>query len=82
MVFTGELAYPDDLETVGSSLAEIRAFGRECRELRVDYVGLCCGNSARYTRALAESLGHRCPAAKYQTDLSKSVFVQEQKHFD
>ncbi len=43
----------------------------ECQKLNIEYVGICCGNSARYFRTLAETYGRSPPASKYSMDKNK-----------
>ena len=50
---------------------DIAKFGQRCKELGIQFVGLCCGNSAHYTRALAESLGRNPPASRYSPNLAQ-----------
>ena len=53
------------------SRKDVHEFGLRMKELGIQYVGLCCGNSAHYTRSLAESLGRKPPASRYTPNLNK-----------
>ncbi|GFN89866.1 betaine--homocysteine s-methyltransferase 1-like [Plakobranchus ocellatus] len=53
------------------SRTEIENFAKECKELGVQYVGLCCGGCSHYLRVIAEVYGRKPPASKYSPDMSK-----------
>ena len=57
--------YPHGLDAFCVSKVEVANFTRQCLELGVRYLGICCGNSGNYTRAMAEAMGRRPPASKY-----------------
>nr|KAG5705068.1 hypothetical protein BaRGS_018798 [Batillaria attramentaria] len=46
-------------------------FARACRDLGVQYAGLCCGNCSHMMRVLAEGYGRCPPACKYSPDMSQ-----------
>jgi len=68
---TGKMAFPDNLDPYLCSRNQIVEFGRQCQELGIQYVGLCCGNSAAMTRTLAETLGRKPPASRYSKDMTR-----------
>ena len=43
----------------------------------MNYVGLCCGNSAAFMRELAEVYGRKPAACKYSPDISISFIFGE-----
>ena len=63
-------AYPDGLDPLFVSIADIKDFTKKAYNLGVRYFGICCGNSGHYTRAMAESLGRKPPASRYVTSVS------------
>eukprot|EP00058_Branchiostoma_floridae_P013384 XP_002598872.1 hypothetical protein BRAFLDRAFT_90102 [Branchiostoma floridae] len=67
----GVRAFPVDLDAFLCSRSMIAEFGQRCRQLGLQYVGLCCGNASHFTRTLAESLGRTPPASKYSPDMSQ-----------
>ncbi|KAI8520851.1 hypothetical protein Bbelb_006050 [Branchiostoma belcheri] len=69
--YKGSRAFPVDLDAFLCSRTMIAEFGQRCRELGLQYVGLCCGNASHFTRTLAESLGRTPPASKYSPDMSQ-----------
>ena len=70
---SGQKVFPGNLDCVQCSRDEIAEFGRHCAQLGVQYLGICCGNNAGYTRALAESIGRVPPASRFRPDMSKFV---------
>ncbi|XP_070556943.1 betaine--homocysteine S-methyltransferase 1-like [Ptychodera flava] len=67
----GKRLLPDNLEVKSCSREDIEEFGKECQELGIQYVGICCGNRPCLTRSLAESLGRKPPASRFTTDMSR-----------
>ena len=41
-------------------------FTQRCMELGLKYIGICCGNTGNYTRAMAETTGRKPPAGHYR----------------
>jgi len=70
---TGKHLFPINLEVGSCSHEDIAEFGKECKELGIQYVGICCGNRPCLTRTLAESLGRKPPASRFTMDMSKNV---------
>jgi hypothetical protein len=70
---TGVQAFPGDLDAWLCSRQRIHDLTKELKELGVQYMGLCCGNRAHYTRAMAEELGRRPPASRYSPDMSQHL---------
>jgi len=68
---TGEKAFPGDLDYWRCPRSQITELTKELVSIGVDYLGLCCGNQAHYTRALSEALGRRPPASKYSPDMTQ-----------
>ncbi|GFN89867.1 betaine--homocysteine s-methyltransferase 1-like [Plakobranchus ocellatus] len=68
---TKQTAFPYNLPAQCCSRTEIENFAKECKELGVQYVGLCCGSCSHYLRVLAEVYGRKPPASKYSPDMSK-----------
>ena len=67
--------YPDNLDAVRSSRADIRKFAEEAKELGIQYIGLCCGNAPILTREVAQVYGREPPASKYKMDMSQSFIM-------
>ena len=71
--------YPHGLDAFYVSVAEITNFTTRCRELGLKYMGLCCGNTGNYTRAMAEALGRTPPASRYQDLTSQGIVPTRRK---
>ncbi|XP_036367703.1 betaine--homocysteine S-methyltransferase 1-like [Octopus sinensis] len=67
---TGEAAFPSNLFQFHCSKNEIEFFGNACKEIGVQYIGLCCGNTSDYFRLLCETCGKTTKASRYTTDMS------------
>ena len=70
---TGQKAFPCDLDAWLCSRTSIHKLTRDLAELGVQYLGLCCGNRAHFTRAMAEELGREPPASRYSPDMSQHL---------
>ena len=66
---TGKRCFYANLDCMQLTREDVHNFGLRCKELGIQYVGLCCGNSAHYTRALSESLGKKPPASRYTVNM-------------
>ncbi|KAK3798001.1 hypothetical protein RRG08_034562 [Elysia crispata] len=75
-------AFPFDLPALCCSRREIKEFARECRDLGVEYVGLCCGNCSHYLRVVAEEYGRKPPASKYSPDMSQHFMYGDKSKFE
>ena len=65
--------YPHGLDAFQVSTQEVTEFTKRCKEIGLKYLGLCCGNTGNYTRAMAEALGRKPPASKYLNPDSKGI---------
>ncbi|XP_071800453.1 betaine--homocysteine S-methyltransferase 1-like [Asterias amurensis] len=68
---SGVRLFQQDLDAALCSRTDIVDFGKSCKELGIQFVGLCCGNDSHYTRTLCETLGRTVPASRYSVDMSK-----------
>lgn len=71
--------YPHGLDAFHVSIAEVTNFTKRCSELGLKYMGLCCGNSGNYTRAMAEALGRSPPASRYHDSSSQGIVPTRRK---
>jgi len=60
-----------ELEPFVLTRFQVADFTRECKEIGVNYIGLCCGGAPYQIRAMAETLGRKPPASQFSPDLSK-----------
>jgi betaine-homocysteine S-methyltransferase len=61
----GHQAFPLALEPFLCNRFEMAEFARRARDIGVNYIGVCCGGSPHYVRAMAEALGRSVPASVY-----------------
>lgn len=59
--------YPKGFDPFYVSQVEIADFTKQCLELGLRYVGICCGNTGSYTRTMAEAMGKESTLGKYHT---------------
>ena len=65
--------YPRGLDAFMVSETEIRIFTKQCVDLGLQYLGICCGNTGNYTRAMAEEMGKTSPSSRYYDAESKGI---------
>ncbi|XP_048240562.1 betaine--homocysteine S-methyltransferase 1-like [Haliotis rufescens] len=78
--YTGKRAFPD-LSSQLCGVAEVTDFAKECKEIGVQFVGLCCGNTPAMTRAVAEAYGRRPPASIFSPNMEKHFIFGKDKYF-
>ncbi|XP_071114592.1 betaine--homocysteine S-methyltransferase 1-like [Haliotis cracherodii] len=76
--FTGKRAFPD-VSSQLCGVAEITAFAKECKEIGVQVIGVCCGNTPAMTRAVAEVYGRTPPASKFSPFMEKHYIFGKDK---
>ena len=70
----GDRPFPTALDPFTCNRYECAEFARDCKELDVRYIGLCCGAAPHHIRAVAEALGRTVPASRYSPDMSRHAF--------
>jgi len=61
----GTRVFPIALEPFLCTRFEMAAYAARAKALGVNYIGICCGGSPHYVRAMAEALGRTVPASRY-----------------
>ena len=61
----GTRVFPIALESFLCTRFEMAAYAARAKALGVNYIGICCGGSPHYVRAMAEALGRTVPASRY-----------------
>ncbi|CAL1541585.1 unnamed protein product [Lymnaea stagnalis] len=79
--FSGEPAFPIDLPSHTCGRSEIRQFAQACKDIGVQYMGLCCGNASHYFREVAEVYQRSPPASRYSTDMSQHYMFGDRSRF-
>ncbi|XP_005108478.2 betaine--homocysteine S-methyltransferase 1 [Aplysia californica] len=78
---SGKQAFPVDLPAQLCGRTEIKHFAQACKEIGVQYVGLCCGNSSHSLRVVAEVYGREPPASRYSPDMSQHFMYGNKPEF-
>ncbi len=73
----GQRLFPLGLEPYLLNRFEMAAYALEAKKIGVNYIGVCCGNSPEYVRAMAEALGKTVPASKYSPVLQLHPMIGE-----
>ena len=63
-------AFPTALDPLYCNRYEIRKFIEEVYSMGVTYLGLCCGASPMLMREVANAIGRKVPASKYNEKIS------------
>ncbi|KAK3102274.1 hypothetical protein FSP39_010105 [Pinctada imbricata] len=79
--YTDKMAFPLDLHSCLCSREEIYNFATECKNMGIQYVGLCCGNSSNLLRILPEVYEKPAPALKYSPEMEKHFIFGDKKKF-
>ncbi|KAJ8025144.1 Betaine--homocysteine S-methyltransferase 1 [Holothuria leucospilota] len=77
---TGKRVFPLNLDCFMCTTDDIFEFGRRCDEIGISYIGVCCGNTAHYTRTLCESIGRTPPASKYSPNMNLHCVFGDEDH--
>jgi len=75
----GENAFSLALEPHLLSRFEMADFARQCKEIGVNFIGVCCGGAPYHVRAMAEALGREVPASRYSADMSLHGILGSEK---
>ncbi|KAK6171119.1 hypothetical protein SNE40_019375 [Patella caerulea] len=78
---TGKRSFPSDLTAQLCSRTQIEEFAKEAKEIGVQYVGLCCGNSSHFQRIVAEVYGRKPPSSKFSPDMSQHYVFGNKSNF-
>jgi betaine-homocysteine S-methyltransferase len=70
----GGRPFPTALDPFTCNRYECAEFAKECVDLDVRYIGLCCGAAPHHIRAVAEAIGRVAPGSRYSPDMSKHAF--------
>lgn len=74
-------AFPVDLPACLCGRSEIQHFAEACKEMGIQYVGICCGNSSHYLRIVADVYGKNPPAKRYAPEMSKHYIFGDKAKF-
>lgn len=67
--------FPVELEPFLMTRYEMAEFATAARDAGARFIGVCCGGSPHYLRAMAEALGRRVPASDYSPELERHAIM-------
>lgn len=70
-------AYPIGMEPFLCTRFEMAAFARQAADAGARYIGICCGGTPYYLRAMAEALGRDTTASKYSPALDLHPMMKD-----
>lgn len=69
-----EQPFPTRLDPFTCTRDEIGEFAAAALALGVSYLGVCCGAGPHHIRSMAEAIGRRPPASRFDADMSRHAF--------
>ena len=67
----GGNAFPVALDNLYCNRFEMAEFAKQCYNMKVNFIGICCGAEPHHVREMAVALGRKPIAYKYYPDMSK-----------
>ena len=67
----GGNAFPVALDNLYCNRFEMAEFAKQCSNMKVNFIGICCGAEPHHVRELAVALGRKPIAYKYYPDMTK-----------
>lgn len=63
-------AFPTALDPMSVNRYEIGAFAKECFDIGINYLGVCCGANPMLIRQVSEAVGKKTIASRYSENMS------------
>ena len=67
----GGNAFPVALDNLYCNRFEMAEFAKQCLNMKVNFIGICCGAEPHHVREMAVALGRKPISYKYYPDMSK-----------
>ena len=67
----GGNAFPVALDNLYCNRFEMAEFAKQCSNMKVNFIGICCGAEPHHVREMAVALGRKPISYKYYPDMSK-----------
>ncbi len=77
----GDNIFPVALDHLYCNRFEMRDFAKNCKDINVNFIGICCGAEAHHVREMAVALGRKPESYKYYPDISRHWLHGEDKSF-
>ena len=77
----GDNIFPVALDHLYCNRFEMGEFAKNCKDLNVNFIGICCGAEAHHVREMAVALGRKPESYKYYPDISRHWLHGKDKSF-
>tara|TARA_B100000965_G_scaffold279796_1_gene237647 strand:+ start:1287 stop:2345 length:1059 start_codon:yes stop_codon:yes gene_type:complete len=77
----GDNIFPVALDHLYCNRFEMGDFAKNCKDINVNFIGICCGAEAHHVREMAVALGRKPESYKYYPDISRHWLHGEDKSF-
>ena len=77
----GDNIFPVALDHLYCNRFEMGKFAKNCKDINVNFIGICCGAEAHHVREMAVALGRKPESYKYYPDISRHWLHGEDKSF-
>ena len=77
----GDNIFPVALDHIYCNRFEMGEFAKDCKEMNVNFIGICCGAEAHHVREMAVALGRKPESYKYYPDISRHWLHGKDKSF-
>ena len=77
----GDNIFPVALDHLYCNRFEMGEFAKNCKDINVNFIGICCGAEAHHVREMAVALGRKPESYKYYPDISRHWLHGKDKSF-
>ena len=77
----GDNIFPVALDHLYCNRFEMGEFAKGCKDMNVNFIGICCGAEAHHVREMAVALGRKAESYKYYPDISRHWLHGKDKSF-
>jgi betaine-homocysteine S-methyltransferase len=77
----GGNAFPVALDNLYCNRFEMAEFTKECANIKVNFIGICCGAEPHHVREMSVALGRKPISYKYYPDMTKHWLHGKDKSF-
>ncbi len=77
----GGNAFPVALDNLYCNRFEMAKFAKQCADIKVNFIGICCGAEPHHVREMSVALGRKPISYKYYPDISRHWLHGKDKSF-
>ena len=77
----GDNIFPVALDHLYCNRFEMGEFAKNCKDMNINFIGICCGAEAHHVREMAVALGRKPESYKYYPDISRHWLHGKDKSF-